>query len=112
MTLEPSAVPSPRATAAREHGGEATNGTPPATRRQRAAATWMLAGALVLYAALAIASMRHESPVFDESIHLPPGYAALTLGDYWVEPFHPPLVRSVAALPLLALDVRLDADDA
>lgn len=82
----------------------------PAGRRRTAGL--VLAAGLTLYVTLSLASMRHESSTFDESVHLPPGYAGLTLGDYWIEPYHPPLVRSLAALPLLALDdVRLDTAD-
>ena len=38
--------------------------------------TWAwVALALAGYAALAVVSERHKSAVFDEIIHLPPGYA-------------------------------------
>jgi hypothetical protein len=67
--------------------------------------------AVALYAALAIVSQRDKSAVFDEIIHLPPGYAALKLGDYRMNPLHPPLARMIAAAPLAFMDVRLDPDD-
>jgi hypothetical protein len=67
--------------------------------------------ALALYATLAIVSERHKSAVFDEIIHLPPGYAALALGDHRMNPLHPPLARIIAAAPLLLMDVRVDPDD-
>jgi hypothetical protein len=69
------------------------------------------AGALLLYVALAVSGMGSQSASFDEPIHLPPGYAALTLNDHRMNPDHPPLVRLIAALPLLFLDVTLDQDD-
>jgi Dolichyl-phosphate-mannose-protein mannosyltransferase len=74
--------------------------------------TWAaVALALVFHAALAIVSERHKSAVFDEVIHLPPGYAALKLGDHRMNPLHPPLARVIAAVPLLFMDVRVDPDD-
>ena len=70
-----------------------------------------VAGALLLYVGLAVSGMGAQSATFDEPIHLPPGYAALTLGDHRMNPDHPPLVRLIAAFPLLFLDVTLDQDD-
>ncbi len=67
--------------------------------------------ALAAYAALAVASERGKSAVFDEVIHLPPGWAALKLGDHRMNPLHPPLARIIAAAPLLFMDVRVDPDD-
>jgi hypothetical protein len=68
----------------------------------------VLAVALALYAGLALAASRTKSSTFDEPIHLPPGYISLTLGDHRMNPDHPPLVRRLAALPLLLLDVKWD----
>lgn len=67
--------------------------------------------ALGVYAALGAANLTGQSATFDEVIHLPPGYVSLTLRDHRMNPDHPPLVRRIAALPLLFLDVRLDATD-
>jgi predicted membrane-bound dolichyl-phosphate-mannose-protein mannosyltransferase len=76
------------------------------------ARTWaVVATALALYAALAVTSERGKSAVFDEIIHLPPGWAALTLGDHRMNPLHPPLARIIAALPLAFMGVRADPDD-
>jgi len=72
-----------------------------------AAVALLLAG----YAVLAVVSERGKSAVFDEIIHLPPGYAALKLGDHRMNPLHPPLARIIAAAPLLAMDVHLDHSD-
>jgi len=78
----------------------------------RPALVWSAVGlALGAYAALAILSERGKSAVFDEIIHLPPGYAALKLGDHRMNPLHPPLARVIAAVPLLFLDVHVDPGD-
>jgi hypothetical protein len=65
----------------------------------------------VFQAALAIVSERHKSAVFDEIIHLPPGYAIVKMGDHRMNPLHPPLARIIAAWPLLFMDVHVEPDD-
>jgi 4-amino-4-deoxy-L-arabinose transferase-like glycosyltransferase len=67
--------------------------------------------AAAVYAGLAISASRAQSSTFDEPIHLPPGYLSLTLGDHRMNPDHPPLVRRLAALPLLFLDVKWERND-
>ena len=67
----------------------------------------LLAGGLVVYAALAVSSMLTTSAVYDETAHLPAGYTYLTLRDFRMNPEHPPLVKELAALPLLLMDVRM-----
>jgi len=67
--------------------------------------------AIALYAGLGAANLTGQSATFDEVIHLPPGYASLVLRDHRMNPDHPPLVRRIAALPLLFLDVRIDPED-
>ena len=70
-----------------------------------------LAAGVALYAALAITSMRTQSATFDEGSHLPAGYTYLRLGDHRLNPEHPPLVKTLAALPLLFMDVTIKRDD-
>jgi hypothetical protein len=67
----------------------------------------LLAGGLFVYAALAVSSMLTTSAVYDETAHLPAGYTYLTLRDFRMNPEHPPLVKELAALPLLLMDVRM-----
>lgn len=57
--------------------------------------------ALALFVALALGASSGNSATWDEPIHLTAGYAALTAGDYRVDPSHPPLLRMWAALPLV-----------
>jgi 4-amino-4-deoxy-L-arabinose transferase-like glycosyltransferase len=57
---------------------------------------------LILEAELLL-SVRQESQTFDEATHLYAGYSYLKRGDFGVNPEHPPLVKIVAALPLLPL---------
>jgi hypothetical protein len=55
--------------------------------------------------------MRSWSATFDEGAHLPAGYTYLALGDHRLNPEQPPLVKLLAAAPLLALRPVLKADD-
>ena len=67
----------------------------------------LLAGALLVYGALAVSSMRTKSAVFDETAHLPAGYTYLKTRDFRLNPEHPPLVKELAALPLLWIEPRM-----
>ena len=75
------------------------------------AASLVLGAGAAVYATLAITSMRVKSATFDEAAHLPAGYTYLKLRDYRLNPEHPPLVKTLAALPLLTMPVQLKPDD-
>jgi hypothetical protein len=77
------------------------------TRREVA----FVAAALVLYVGLAAATARRLAATYDEGSHLPAGYTYLALGDYRLNPEHPPLVKLLAAAPLRLLPVAVDTDD-
>ena len=57
---------------------------------------------LILEAELLL-SVRQDSQTFDEATHLYAGYCYLKRGDFGINPEHPPMVKLVAALPLLPL---------
>src|SRR5215470_15046646 len=61
---------------------------------------------LGLFTAVALGTIKNQSPTFDEPLHLLAGYSYLKWGDYRVNPEHPPLAKILGALPLLALDVK------
>ena len=66
----------------------------------------MLEGGIVLlfcaiFAASVISFARNSSATCDEVAHLPAGYTYLRWHDYRMNPEHPPLVKKLAALPLL-----------
>jgi len=64
-----------------------------------------------VFEVLTIHGYRRLSATVDEPEHLTAGYAMLTRGDYRLDPYHPPLTRMWAALPLLAVHgVKLDTD--
>ena len=70
----------------------------------------LLVGTLlvVLVAELAL-SVRQESITWDEGHHLYAGYRSLKYGDYGLNPEVPPLVKMVAALPILGMPLHLPA---
>lgn len=53
-----------------------------------------------------ILSLRKNSATMDETVHLRAGYLHLKFGDHSFNLEHPPLVKMLAALPLLFLDVN------
>ena len=67
----------------------------------------MLAAALLVYGGLAVSSMRTKSAVIDETAHLPAGYTYLKKRDFRLNPEHPPLVKELAALPLLWIEPHM-----
>jgi 4-amino-4-deoxy-L-arabinose transferase-like glycosyltransferase len=67
-----------------------------------------LAAALVLlFAGLSFWEMSGDSLTSDERVHLPAGYAYWKAREFRLNPEHPPLVKLLAAAPLLLLDARM-----
>ncbi|OHA13612.1 MAG: hypothetical protein A2909_00735 [Candidatus Tagabacteria bacterium RIFCSPLOWO2_01_FULL_39_11] len=52
----------------------------------------------------------NESATFDELAHITAGYSYLTQKDYRLNPEHPPLVKDLAAFPLLFLNLNFPTD--
>jgi hypothetical protein len=71
----------------------------------------LLALGLSVHGALAVHTMRGNAATFDEGSHLPAGYTHLALGDHRLNPEQPPLVKLLAAVPLLAVAPEMRADD-
>lgn len=61
---------------------------------------------VLLFSLLAITSFMQKSPTVDEPAHLFAGFSYLKWADFWVNPEHPPLAKILAALPLLAFDIK------
>lgn len=62
----------------------------------------------VMAAELAL-SARQQSQTFDEAVHIYAGYRYWKNSDFGVNPEHPPLVKLLAAIPLLRLPLRTPA---
>ncbi|MGA9568122.1 MAG: glycosyltransferase family 39 protein [Candidatus Korobacteraceae bacterium] len=54
-------------------------------------------------------TIRTESITWDEDDHLYAGYMSLKTGDFGLNPEHPPMVKMLAALPILDMPLRLPA---
>src|SRR5262245_38589655 len=80
-----------------------TPAPPPEPRR--AAAVLIAAAALIAFIALALGDLFTTSPTSDETAHLVAGYSYLITHDYRLNPEHPPLVKMLAALPLLGMHI-------
>jgi len=50
---------------------------------------------------------RRTSITWDEDDHIYAGYMSLTRGDFGLNPEHPPLVKQLAAIPLLRLELTM-----
>jgi tetratricopeptide (TPR) repeat protein len=64
------------------------------------------AALLGLFALLAVSSMARMSVTGDEVTHLPSGYTYVATGDFRMNMQHPPLIKMLAGLPLLALHLK------
>jgi len=66
---------------------------------------------LIFVFLIAIFSMRDDSATMDEVAHLPAGYSYLTQKDMRLNPEHPPLIKDLAAVPLLFIkDINFPSD--
>jgi 4-amino-4-deoxy-L-arabinose transferase-like glycosyltransferase len=84
--------------------GEALMGTASDVTAWKNRTLWHAAAVLALMLALAlelIIPASRQSMAFDEGCHAFAGYSYWTKGDFGVNPEHPPLVKMLAALPLL-----------
>lgn len=71
----------------------------------------LVAGALAIFLLLAVTSARRKSSTFDEGAHIPAAYTYVALGDFRLNPEHPPLVKLLAGLPLRWLHPKMDTED-
>src|SRR5216684_4488079 len=81
-----------------------THQKPDAPRRMRLVMGVTLL--LVVMAAELALSARQQSQIFDEACHIFAGYRSWKNFDFGINPEHPPLVKLVAAIPLLGLPLR------
>lgn len=69
----------------------------------------VFAGALVLLSVFLcelIVSVREQSLSWDEGDHIYAGYQAWKVGDFGVNPEHPPFVKELATIPLLSMHLK------
>ncbi len=67
----------------------------------------ILLGVIIVVASfLMIGVARQESAIMDELAHIPAGYGYVKYFDFRLNPEHPPLLKVLAALPLLTMDLN------
>lgn len=71
----------------------------------------LAAALLIIMFILAITSIKDDTFTFDETAHIGAGFSYLTQKDYRLNPEHPPLVKDLAAFPLLFLNLNFPKDD-
>ncbi|MFA5743070.1 MAG: glycosyltransferase family 39 protein [Candidatus Paceibacterota bacterium] len=69
-------------------------------------ANFLAAGLLAIMACLALASIANDTLTFDEVAHIGAGYSYWNNQDYRLNPEHPPLIKDLAGLPLMALNLN------
>lgn len=88
---------------------------PPSTGIQHRSASlgvWgLVAFLLFVFAAQNFIEMRRESCTSDEVVHLPAGLTYILKRDFRLNPEHPPLLKTLCALPLLVLRPKIDFTD-
>ncbi len=57
---------------------------------------------------VSVLNAKNDSLIYDEAAHIPAGYSYLKTFDMRLNPEHPPLLKDLAALPLLFLDLNFD----
>jgi predicted membrane-bound dolichyl-phosphate-mannose-protein mannosyltransferase len=63
---------------------------------------------LIFMFAVSVLNARNDSAIFDETAHIPAGYSYLKEHDMRLNPEHPPLLKDLAALPLLFFNPNFD----
>jgi hypothetical protein len=75
--------------------------------RQRYAYAGIVLALFLIMVTEVVLSTRQQSPSWDEGNHIYSGYMNWKQGLYSLNPEHPPLVKLVATLPLLPLDLKV-----
>lgn len=57
---------------------------------------------------VSLLNAKNDSATFDEIAHIPAGYSSITEYDMRLNPEHPPLIKALATIPLLFLDLHFD----
>ncbi|MFN7973797.1 MAG: glycosyltransferase family 39 protein [Acidobacteriota bacterium] len=78
----------------------------------KAATGWAIASAVMgVHAVLALSAISRLGVITDEPAHIASGFALLTRGEMKLNHEHPPLVKLLAALPILGLHAPIDPAD-
>lgn len=75
--------------------------SPRTPREGLAAVTFAAALLCLVFTMVSGLAAWNDSPAFDEPEHATAGYSYLVTGEFWMNPFHPPLFKAVSAAGLL-----------
>lgn len=67
---------------------------------------------LAIMFGLGLFSMMGDSAIVDEVAHIPAGYSYLKYGDFRLNPEHPPLIKDLAAMPLMFFNLKFPTSTA
>jgi len=76
------------------------------TRRGPASHPLLLGGLVLVFFVQMFTESRIKTPVFDEPAHISAGLSYFATGDFKINLQHPPLLKEIGALPLVALGTR------
>jgi hypothetical protein len=69
---------------------------------------WLVCLILLFMLSVSVINAKNDSPIYDEIAHIPAGYSYLTQHDMRLNPEHPPLLKDLAAFPLLFMHLNFD----
>ncbi|TSD02071.1 MAG: Uncharacterized protein Athens071425_169 [Parcubacteria group bacterium Athens0714_25] len=69
---------------------------------------WIITVTMAIFISISLLNAANDSATFDEVAHIPAGYSYLTKQDMRLNPEHPPLIKDLAAFPLLFLHLNFD----
>ncbi|MGK2849188.1 MAG: ArnT family glycosyltransferase [Minisyncoccota bacterium] len=73
-------------------------------------ANFIVAGILLVHFLVSLSVSSQESAIYDEKAHIPAAYSYVRYGDMRLNPEHPPLLKDLAGLPLLAFQPTFPLD--
>ncbi len=69
---------------------------------------FVIMGIMAFFIIVSMLNAKNDSAIFDEVAHIPAGYSYLSQHDTRLNPEHPPLIKDLAAFPLLFLHLNFD----
>lgn len=63
---------------------------------------------MFFFTVISVLNAKNESAIFDETAHIPASYSYVKLHDMRLNPEHPPLIKDLAGLPLLFMNINFD----
>lgn len=65
---------------------------------------------MAFFLVVSLLNAKNDSAIFDEVAHIPAAYSYVTQHDTRLNPEHPPLIKDLAGIPLLFLNLKFDTN--